>query len=66
MQYKNAPAIMLGLPNPLDPDKIINQVILILKYFSYKFMFGWETQYKWWSKIYAISYFEIDKTTINV
>jgi hypothetical protein len=30
MQYQNAPNSILGLANPLDPDNIINQVILIL------------------------------------
>ena len=33
MQYENTPNIILGLTDPLDPDKIIYQVILILKYF---------------------------------
>jgi len=34
----NAPNIILGITNPLDPDNTIsnNQVILILKYYLYK------------------------------
>ena len=54
MQYINAPNIILGISNPLDPDNSNNQVILILKYFFYK----------WWSKIPDIL-FKIEKTTIN-
>ena len=38
MQYTNVPNIILGLANPFDPDNIINQVILILKYFLYQFI----------------------------
>ena len=33
MQYINATNIILGIANPLDPDKTNNQVILILKYY---------------------------------
>ena len=36
MQYINAPNIILGIANPLDPDNTNNQVILILKYYLYK------------------------------
>ena len=36
MQYINAPDIILGIANPLDPDNTNNQVILILKYYLYK------------------------------
>jgi hypothetical protein len=36
MQYINAPNIILGIGNPLDPDNTNNQVILILKYYLYK------------------------------
>jgi hypothetical protein len=36
MQYINAPNIILGIINPLDPYNTINQVILILKYYLYK------------------------------
>ena len=36
MQYINAPNIILGITNPLDPDNTNNQVILILKYYLYK------------------------------
>jgi hypothetical protein len=36
MQYINAPNIILGIMNPLDPDNTKNQVILILKYYLYK------------------------------
>ena len=36
MQYKSAPNIILDLTNPLNPDNIINQVILILKFYLYK------------------------------
>ena len=35
MQYINAPNIILGIMNPLDPDSTNNQVILILKYYLY-------------------------------
>ena len=31
MQYINAPNIIVGIANPLDPDSINNQVILIFK-----------------------------------
>ena len=34
MQYINAPNIILGITNPLDPDN--TKVILILKYYLYK------------------------------
>ena len=37
MQYINAPNIILGIANPLDPDNTNNQVILILKYYLYKY-----------------------------
>jgi hypothetical protein len=37
MQYRNAPNIILGIANPLDPDNTNNQVILILKYYLYKY-----------------------------
>jgi len=33
MQYIDAPNIILGIANPLDPDNNNNQVILILKYY---------------------------------
>jgi hypothetical protein len=36
MQYINAPNIILGIMNPLDPDDTTYQVILILKYYLYK------------------------------
>ena len=36
MQYINAPNIILGIMNPLDPDNTKNQVILILKYYLCK------------------------------
>jgi hypothetical protein len=36
MQYINAPNIILGIVNPLNPENPINQVILILKYVLYK------------------------------
>ena len=36
MQYINAPNIILGIMDPLDPDNTKNQVILILKYYLYK------------------------------
>jgi hypothetical protein len=36
MQYINAPNIILGMANPLDPYNTNNQVILILKYYLYK------------------------------
>jgi hypothetical protein len=36
MQYINAPNIILGKINPLDPDNTNNQVILILKYYLCK------------------------------
>ena len=36
MQYINAPYIILGITNPLDPYNTINHVILILKYYLYK------------------------------
>jgi hypothetical protein len=36
MQYINAPNIILGIANPLDPDNTNHQVILILKYYLYK------------------------------
>ena len=36
MQYINAPNIILGIMNPLDPNNTKNQVILILKYYLYK------------------------------
>ena len=36
MQYINAPNIILGIANPLDPDNTNNAVILILKYYLYK------------------------------
>ena len=36
MHYINAPNIILGIANPLDPDNTNNQVILILKYYLYK------------------------------
>jgi hypothetical protein len=36
MQYINAPNIILGIANPLDPDNTNNPVILILKYYLYK------------------------------
>ena len=36
MQYINAPNIIMGKVNPLDPDNTNNQVILILKYYLYK------------------------------
>ena len=39
MQYINAPNIILGIANPLDPDNTNNQVILILKYYLYKFRY---------------------------
>jgi hypothetical protein len=32
----NAPNIILGIIDPLDPDNTKNQVILILKYYLYK------------------------------
>jgi hypothetical protein len=35
MQYIDAPNIILGKTNPLDPDNTNNQVILILKYYLY-------------------------------
>jgi hypothetical protein len=35
MQYINAPNIILGIMNPLDPDSTNNQVILILMYYLY-------------------------------
>ena len=34
MQYINAPNIILGIMNPLDPDS--TKVILILRYYLYK------------------------------
>ena len=36
MQYVNAPNIILGIVDPLDPNNTKNQVILILKYYLYK------------------------------
>jgi len=36
MQYINAPNIILGIANPLDPDNTNNQVILIIKCYLYK------------------------------
>ena len=36
MLYINAPNIILGKMNPLDPNNTNNQVILILKYYLYK------------------------------
>ena len=36
MQYINAPNIILGIMDPLDPDNTKNQVILILKYYLCK------------------------------
>ena len=37
MQYINAPNIILGIAHPLDPDNTNNPVILILKYYLYKY-----------------------------
>ena len=37
MQYINAPNIILGIAHPLDPDNTNTQVILILKYYLYKY-----------------------------
>ena len=37
MQYINAPNIILGIANPLDLDNTNTQVILILKYYLYKY-----------------------------
>ena len=39
MQYLNAPNIILGIANPLDPHNTNNQVILILKYYLYQFRY---------------------------
>jgi hypothetical protein len=36
LQYINAPNIILGIVNPLYQDNTTNQVILILKYWLYK------------------------------
>jgi hypothetical protein len=33
LKYINAPNIILGIANPLDPNITINQTILILKYY---------------------------------
>ena len=37
MQYINEPNIIFGIAIPLDPDNTNNQVILIVKYYLYKF-----------------------------
>jgi len=36
MRYINAPNIILGIMNHLDPENTTNQVVLILKYYLYK------------------------------
>ena len=36
MQYINAPNIMFGITNPLEPDNTNNEVIFILKFYLYK------------------------------
>ena len=35
LQYVNAPNIILGIANPLDPNTTNSEVILILKYYLY-------------------------------
>ena len=65
MQYINAPNIILGITNPLDPDNTNNQVILILKYYLYKCR-CWGDKPSINGGIKYLKYcIEIEMTTIN-
>ena len=66
MQYINAPNIILGIMNPLDPNNTKNQVILILKYYLYKCRcLGDKPSIN--SGLKYLKYcIKIEKTTINV
>jgi hypothetical protein len=65
MQYINAPNIILGVGNPLDPDNTNNQVILILKYYLYKCRCLGDKLSINGGIIYLKYCIKIEKTTIN-
>jgi hypothetical protein len=65
MQYINAPNIILGIGNPLDPDNTNNQVILILKYYLYKCRCLGDKPSINGGIIYLKYCIKIEKTTIN-
>jgi len=65
MQYINAPNIILGIVDPLDPDNTKNQVILILKYYLYKCRCLGDKPSINGGLIYLKYCIKIEKTTIN-
>ena len=66
MQYINAPNIIFGNMNPLDPDNTNNQVILILKYYLYKCRCLGD-KHSINSGLKYLKYcIKIEKTTINI
>ena len=65
MQYINAPNIILGIANPLDPDNTNTQVILILKYYLYKYRCLGDTPSINGSTKYLKYCIKIEKKTIN-
>ena len=66
MQYINAPNIILGIMNPLDPDNTNNQVILILKYYLYKCRCLGDKHSINGGLKYLKYCIKIEKTTINI